>query len=505
MHPSTSTAGRDSLAIIKTQHPRFAAALEDGASELAALRQCGIEYWRRGRIDEAVQMLSAAAEKARNNPAVLFELGCVLRLQGRKLQAMQYFTASLTLDPQRVDVWLGAASLSDECGDKKAAERAYIRALALNPVCADAAAGLGLIYIGRHEYKEGAKYLELAVSHGAASAPLYACLAQVRYLLGEFAQSSSAFAEAIRGGLNDAATIQRYARARLTEALISSSFDEAIAVYHSAAGTHAEDIFAVCRMAFQALIGYGHGDSALRLGKALLDRKPGDLVIDYHVQALEGSKLDRAPREYVAESFNKYASHFDAHLVDVLGYKVPQKIHSLLVSAQVRFRNILDLGCGTGLAAPYLARFGGTLTGVDLSRGMLEEARERGLYSNLFEEEAISYLRRHSESFDLITALDVVPYFGDLAEFFEAAEASLKPGGIFALSFETSGCRSYELRASGRFAHNANYVASCGQERFHPVVSMATVLRYEASRPVEGRLVLLRRVRGGEYLVEDRI
>jgi predicted TPR repeat methyltransferase len=56
-------------------------------------------------------------------------------------------------------------------------------------------------------------------------------------------------------------------------------------------------------------------------------------------------------------------AHFDKHLVEVLDHQVPAKIHSLLVEAGGKFTRILDLGCGTGLAAPYLATFGGKMTG----------------------------------------------------------------------------------------------------------------------------------------------
>src|SRR5512147_834478 len=42
-------------------------------------------------------------------------------------------------------------------------------------------------------------------------------------------------------------------------------------------------------------------------------------------------------------------------------------------------RDILEAGCGTGLLLEEAARVGRSAIGLDLSRGMLARARERGL------------------------------------------------------------------------------------------------------------------------------
>ena len=120
MYVSTPSldAGVDSLALVRAQHPQFVAALDHGASLLTALRHCGIAFWQDGRLDEAAQMLSAAAAEAPNNPAILADLGCLLRLQGKTAEAMQCFLDSLALNPRQVQVWLNAVSLNNETGDR---------------------------------------------------------------------------------------------------------------------------------------------------------------------------------------------------------------------------------------------------------------------------------------------------------------------------------------------------------------------------------------------------
>jgi len=71
---------------------------------------------------------------------------------------------------------------------------------------------------------------------------------------------------------------------------------------------------------------------------------------------------------------------------------------------------ILDVGCGTGANLKMLAGFG-RAEGVDISAQAVEFCRERGLDSVKLG--AIEELPYENDSFDLITALDVVEHLDD--------------------------------------------------------------------------------------------
>jgi predicted TPR repeat methyltransferase len=146
------------------------------------------------------------------------------------------------------------------------------------------------------------------------------------------------------------------------------------------------------------------------------------------------------------------------------------------------------------LAAPYLSSLGGRLTGVDIAPSMLDKARERNVYGALIESEAIAYLTGATAPFDLIVALDVLIYFGDLGALFAAVASRLAPGGLFACSFETASCDRPVLKPSGRFAHDPAYVEKIYGARFGALASQSTTLRFEANQPVAGQLLLLRRM-----------
>src|SRR6202030_2251488 len=71
-----------------------------------------------------------------------------------------------------------------------------------------------------------------------------------------------------------------------------------------------------------------------------------------------------APRQVVVALFDDYAERFDDHVVGTLKYRVPD----LLFDAVARFvppraLDVLDVGCGTGLAGARFRPLARALTG----------------------------------------------------------------------------------------------------------------------------------------------
>ena len=481
------------LQLWQERYPKFGVLIDQGEPPARALRFLGLSLWNDGLLEDAAKILTTAASLAPNEPMILGELGCLLCAVGRKAEAMHYLTASLKLHPGQKQVWLNVAGLCNETGAKDTAEQAFRAALDLDPTSAEAAAGLGLLYIERHRFQDAAQMLSAAVENGVTAMPVYACLGRALYLLGDFSNASVAYEKAARAFPDEAQIIRAYAQTRLIENILRGTVQVAAENYCSIAGRHAEDLNVVLRTAFEVLCGYGQKEAAIRLGRILLECEPEDPIITYHLDALLGQGHKQAPSDYLIACFDKYAPKFDRHLVEVLDYHIPDKLHPLLVETGMSFPRILDLGCGTGLAAPTLSSFGGSLTGVDISPGMLEKARLRNIYGRLIENEAIAYLSKAREEFDLIASLDVLIYFGDLTALFAAVAERLVYGGLFAFSFETGENEDYKLLASGRFAHDPCYIEKLYRVRFRCLSSISTTLRLEANRPVAGRLVLLQR------------
>ena len=87
---------------------------------------------------------------------------------------------------------------------------------------------------------------------------------------------------------------------------------------------------------------------------------------------------------------------------------------------------ILDVGCGTGANLELLAQYGDA-EGVDISSDALSFCRARGL--ERVRQGAAEVLPYEDESFDLVTALDVVEHLDDDVAGLREMRRVLRPGG----------------------------------------------------------------------------
>mmetsp|Transcript_48759 Transcript_48759/g.136421 ORF Transcript_48759/g.136421 Transcript_48759/m.136421 type:complete len:558 (+) Transcript_48759:113-1786(+) len=258
---------------------------------------------------------------------------------------------------------------------------------------------------------------------------------------------------------------------------------------------------------------------------------------------MRGDNTATAPPEYVASLFDFYAEKFEEHLVCKLQYNTPtllaEELRRVLPPAASEWRRCADLGCGTGLMGPPLRRLGfkGRLEGVDLSEGMLLQARKKGGrgvgYDRLLcgdildvfvplpeegqlpseqgvgEEGAVSVEHATRDEtrlaleppegsrFELVVAADVFVYIGDLGPVFKTVARWLAVGGIFAFSTETSESDvsgAYQLTDTGRYTHDLHYVRHLGEEEGLSLCgSRGVVLRMNGGKPVNGHVHILRR------------
>lgn len=474
-------------------HPALDVWLREGASRSGALRRLALTLWSRGDADGASRMLTAAAALAPDDAAIWLDLGYVLQAVGDRFHALQACERAATLDPGSARARLAVGLLARETNANSRAETALCEALALDPGLCEAAFALGLLCFDQRRYAEAASHWRQARAVGSTQPMLIAGLGQCLFFLGDFSGAAEALGAHLALGEAEPAIVRRCALAHFLDAAIRSTPEAASSAYQGIAGAHGEPLRDVARAAFSLLGGYGYAETALRVADAFLRDERDDPVHRYHLAAISGADVTRAPVDYVSAYFDRFADKFETQLVDVLQYNVPEKLDALIRTTGAATSRTLDLGCGTGLASPRLRSRSERLVGVDLSPRMLAKARERGLYDELVAADMIAWLEATDQGFDLIFAADSLIYFGPLEPLLAAAARALAPGGLLALSIETTSRAAWELLPSGRFAHAPKALLATAAPWFNRKASRRAFLRIEAHRRVYGALMVLER------------
>ena len=239
----------------------------------------------------------------------------------------------------------------------------------------------------------------------------------------------------------------------------------------------------------------GRQDEAIAAFRAALDNGGDPEVNGYYIAALTGGPPPPAsPRAYVRALFDGYARGFDEHLVKVLGYRAPV----ILVDGlpQRTFDCVIDLGCGTGLCGEHVRGKARCVVGVDLSANMVQQARARGAYDEVVQEDIVDFLRaRQPGSADLVLSADVFIYVGALEVIFEEVHRVLAPQGVFAFSVKLADdSQTVELRPSLRYAQSRKYIAGLAERYGFGVSKMEEhPIRHDQLTPIPGLFVWLER------------
>ena len=103
-----------------------------------------------------------------------------------------------------------------------------------------------------------------------------------------------------------------------------------------------------------------------------------------------------------------------------------------LIEPHLEGAHVLEVGCGTGLLLQRAAARAASAVGVDLSEGMLDKARQRGL--EVVQGDATS-LPFEDERFDLVYSFKVLAHVQDIEAALREITRVTKPGGRMVLEF----------------------------------------------------------------------
>lgn len=482
--------------------PEFAALLASGVTTLQAAARRGLDLLKANRSADAVPVLRLAVTLLPGDPSVWLNLGIALDRTGAPAEAARCLDRALALSHEQPDTWTLLGVVRGRLGDCRGAEAAYRTALQLQPQSVAAWQLLAILKEQERDYAAAIECFRACAALGEASGAVWANLGRLYYQSGSVVEADDAYRAAVRADPSNGHYSHMLFRTQFLRGVLEgASVDDALATYERSSLSRDEkepDRIALLDAASGLFGQAGHTDAAIRVTKKRLELRPESAAARYLLSALVGEPgIDRSPTDYIVESFDAFAAQFDAKLVGVLGYDVPERLCSVVreATAPGHLYDALDAGCGTGMCGPPLRPLARELTGVDLSSKMLELAACRRVYDALVREELTAFLARNPGRFDLIVAADVLIYFGELARLFALAASAIRPGGLLVFSTELLRGEGYVMRPTGRFAHAPGYVQAAAAPAFLREVCAETTLRLDTHARVPGHLFAFRRTR----------
>jgi predicted TPR repeat methyltransferase len=242
----------------------------------------------------------------------------------------------------------------------------------------------------------------------------------------------------------------------------------------------------------------GRREDARHAYEQYISLEPGDAEIEQILIALrDGTPPSRAPDRCIQQLYARFSEFYEENMCRDLGYQAPQVLSAALNSELRCKKNLemLELGCGTGLAAMHLRPAAGTLTGIDLSPEMIAHAQKKGLYDALEVAEITLWLEKAEPSgFDVIVACDTLIYFGDLSQVLLPAARVLREHGMIGFTVERDISRGFHLTDSGRYSHSSDHIRDAALTTGLVVKNISSaILRYEYGEEVVGLVVVLQK------------
>jgi ubiquinone/menaquinone biosynthesis C-methylase UbiE len=163
------------------------------------------------------------------------------------------------------------------------------------------------------------------------------------------------------------------------------------------------------------------------------------------------------------ESNRAYYDAFSAGYEAQRGKNDPGGYHELLDELEASYvrrygaaKDVLEVGCGTGLVLSKIREFARTATGVDLSPGMLEKAQQRQLNVSLGSATELPF---DDARFDVTCSFKVLAHVPEIERALGEMARVTRPGGMILAEFYNP----YSLRGllkrfgpAGRIAHNTH-------------------------------------------------
>jgi predicted TPR repeat methyltransferase len=346
-------------------------------------------------------------------------------------------------------------AINSKMGRFEAAVEAYKNATLVNPNFAEGFNNLGVAYYNLEKINDALLCYDKAITLKPNFADAYFNKGNALYNRGKTLEAAKAYKQAVK-------------------------FNPEFVSAHNNLGNALRDL--------------GRPEIALKAYQNALKLNPNHGNAKHMVSSLSGVNDQSAPRMFVESLFDQYAKNFDSSLINDLEYKIPQLITELILQKKSdhQLGSVLDLGCGTGIVGEQIHSYCSNLVGIDLSKNMLAQAKQKSIYNQLIHQDISEYLFQNELHFNFIIAADVFVYVGDLSNIFDLIQSKTSVPGKLVFSTEHVDGEGFNLNPSGRYSHSYDYIDQQCQ-RFNYTINhfSTTQLRKENNSFIKGGLYIL--------------
>ena len=138
------------------------------------------------------------------------------------------------------------------------------------------------------------------------------------------------------------------------------------------------------------------------------------------------------------QRYDQWAAEYDQDLEQEFAWNAPDNAARVLAALVPPGAAILDAGAGTGLAGQRLAAAGFTsIAAMDISQGMLDEARRKNVYNAFHQMTMGETLGFDTGEFDAVISVGVFTLGHAPIHSFDELVRVTKPGGYIVFSLRT--------------------------------------------------------------------
>lgn len=438
---------------------------QNRALELGRHFATAVSHYQAGRPAEAEAACRLVLNLAPMHDEALHLCGVAAAQQGKFADAVDSFRKALRLRPDHAELLCNLGGALRKQGEPVEAIECFKQALRLKPEFAEAAFNCALALHDSGQAEAVAAQLADALRLRPAYPEALCCLGQVLQEQGRFEEAIGRYREAL--GL----------RPHYLEALFCLG-----AIYARVNRVAEAQVQLEQYLALEPEDKQGARLVLARLGLAPLPERAS------------AAQLSRIYQQRT-HAWDKGGAYF--------GHELVARAFVLACAGSIDL-DILDAGCGSGLIGPLIRNVARRLDGVDLSAPMLESARRKAVYANLYEDDLLAFMSGRPDCYDAVLSAATLIHFGDLTAPFRAVAKTLRSGGLFVFTVfpneEVSGTHGVTAAPldgyceGGCFLHGPDYVRSLAEGNGFAVVSMATeVHEHFKGREKAGLVVVCRR------------